>query len=215
MTNLAIIIITSAIAFIGILDLLKTFYNNKKMLGFAKEYLKTFKIFSNAYLKNNFDSELYEWLTYHSVKIQFQIGSYGIIAYRPPYENYIVHNYQIIINSLPEFRTSKIHKDNIYIIDAILIRYIGITEDMINSFRKNLFNPFVWLRIGMQNILTIPFQMFYWFGILNYSSILKIKDNILIKIISTLIIIIGLISSIVTITLGWTQFIKIWQSIIN
>ena len=187
------------------------------MLNFAIDYLNKFREFSKAYLdNNNFDSKLYEWLIFNSTKIQTQLGSYGVLAYRPPFANYMFENYQIIVNTLPKMRTGGVHNHDIMAVDDTLMRYIGMLGDIINSSRKNLFNPFIWLRIGIQNILTLPLQIFYWLGILSHSVLIKIKDNIFIKIISAIIIIIiGLIGSIVTITLGWQQFTKIIQSIIK
>jgi hypothetical protein len=215
MSKLQIIGIIIVIALIGIFDLSKLFYNKKKMLNFAIDYLNKFREFSNAYLDNNFDSNLYEWLIYNSTKIQTQLGSYGVLAYRPAFENYMFNNYPIILNTLPKMRNGRIDNQEIMAVDDCLMRYIGMSKDIINSSHKDLRNPFIWLRIGIQYILTLPLQIFYWFGILSHSLLIKIKDNTFIKIISVIIIIIGLIGSIVTITLGWQQFTRIIQSIIK
>ena len=206
--TIGIIIIT---ALIGIFDLLWQFYDKWKRHSFAVGYLNKFREFSTSYLLHqNFDSELYEWLTYNSVEMQIQLGNNGIIAYRPAFANYMINGYQIIVNTLPTVRTGTVHRADIAMVDDSLMRHIGRLEATMNRIRKKIFNPLLWLRVGIQNILTIPFWMFYLLGIFNYSVLAKIKDNMLIKIVSALIIIIGLIGSIITITLGWQKFIELF-----
>jgi hypothetical protein len=71
-------------------------------LEFAGEFRNRFVKYCNS---EGQDTETYNWLILNCNKMQTQMGKYGVYrAFRPPYENYIINNYPIVLNMIPEVR---------------------------------------------------------------------------------------------------------------
>lgn len=91
-----------------------------KKIEFADEYRYKFVEFANKYFQTydrysrsgDFDGELYVWLTMNVSKIQNYVGSFGVMSYKPAFQNYMINNYQIIINTIPKFREGQV--ENLY-----------------------------------------------------------------------------------------------------
>jgi len=75
-----------------------------KKIDFAEEYRNKFIEFSNKYFEtydrwsraDDFDGQLYVWLTINVSKIQGNLGPFGIMDYIAPFQTYSVSNYQIL-----------------------------------------------------------------------------------------------------------------------
>ena len=192
-------------------------YNElKKRKDFIFEFSSKLVEFSG---KPEFDNALYFWLTQNSVAIQSELGPYGIIAYKPPAADYMYPNYQIIVNLLPELRRAKTgtylfqdyetQREQASMCLDVLIRYSGVLEQWLKETRNDFHNPLVWLRQGFQTILLIPAYILYWFGILGTSTLRKLIGNSIIKGISVIVTLVGILSGLVTIAVGWDQSVNI------
>lgn len=190
-----------------------------KKIEFAGEYRKKFVEFANKYFKTydrwsrsgDFDGELYVWLTMNVSKIQSYVGSFGEMTYKPAFQNYMINNYQIIINTIPKFREGQVENFDVGAVDDCLLRYIGHLEEYSKDTRKNLRNPIVWFREGFKEIMSIPIFILSWFGIISNRTVSSIKNSLIYKVISGLIALVTLVSGIVTIIVGYDQtreFIK-------
>src|SRR5690554_5572672 len=81
-----------------------------KKIDFAGEYRNKFIDFANKYFENyshwnrseTFDYKQYAWLTMNGDKIQNDVGSFGIMSYKPAFQNYMINDYCIIINTIPK-----------------------------------------------------------------------------------------------------------------
>lgn len=82
--------------------------------------------------------------------------------------------------------------------------------------RKGIFNPFICFREGVRFILGLPVLVLYWSGFVSTRTISAARVSSVFKFISGVITLIGLISSIITILLGWNEaseiIIKVWKS---
>lgn len=187
-----------------------------KKIDFALEYRNKFIEFSNKYLATydrssrtgDFDGQLYIWLTMNVSQIQNYVGSFGVMSYKPAFQNYIVNNYQIIINTIPKFREGQIESFDIGAVDDCLLRYIGYLEEYSKDTLKNLKNPIVWFREGCREILSIPISILSWFGIISNRTVNSIKNNLIYKVITGLIALVTLLSSVVTIIVGYNQTLE-------
>lgn len=222
------------ISFIIILSILTVFiigfvqvYNRHnrvvKKIDFAGEYRNKFVKFSNKYFENydrwsrlgNFDGEQYVWLTMNVSRIQNYLGTFGIMDYIAPFQTYKVSNYQIIINTIPKFRDGSIKDFDVNSVDDSLLRYIGYLDEYQKDTQRNLKNPIIWFREGFREILSIPIFILSWFGIISNRTLNSIKDSLIYKVISGLIALVTLISSIVTIIVGYDQTLKFINTIIG
>lgn len=213
-------LIISGIMAIFIVGFVQVFNRHRrviKKIDFAGEYRNKFIEFANKYFERynrlsqsgNFDGEQYVWLTMNVNKIQNQIGTFGIMSYKPAFQNYMLNNYPIIINTIPKFREGKIESFDVGSVDDCLLRYIGYLEEYQKDTLRNLKNPIIWFREGFREILSIPILMLSWFGIISNRTLNSIKYSLIYKVISGLIALVTLISGVVTIVVGYDQTIEI------
>ena len=179
-------------------------YRNK-FIEFSDKYFQTYDRYSRS---GDFDGKLYVWLTMNVSKIQNYVGSFGIMSYKPAFQNYMINNYQIIINTIPKFREGQVEKFDVGGVDDCLLRYIGYLKEYSKDTLKNLRNPIIWFREGFRALLSVPIFILGWFGIISNRTVNSIKDSLIYKVISGLIALVTLVSSIVTIVVGYHQTVE-------
>jgi len=81
---------------------------------------------------------------------------------------------------------------------------IAITDE-----KKRLLNPIACLSEGIKAILLLPLSILHWCGLISSNSIKSASGNRIVKLLNFFIVIIGLVSAIFTIILGWDEFIRI------
>jgi hypothetical protein len=207
------IVISFIIGFVVVYKRLSRLVEN---IDFAGEYRNKFIDFANKYVKSydkgnhtgDFDGEKYVWLTLNVTKIQDQVGSFGVISYKPAFENYMINNYQIIVNTLPKFREGKIENFDVDAVDDCLLRYIGHLKDYKKDAIKNLKNPIIWFREGFKEIISLPLLVLYWFGIFSQRTIGFIMNSVIYKMVAGICAFIALISGLVTIIVGYEQSVE-------
>jgi hypothetical protein len=202
---------------IGWVRLLLDYRKLKQRRAFVDEYFDKFNQFANTYyMERRINQELYSWLTYKVTRIQSELGDYGVLAaYRPAFANYMLQDYPIIINTLPGMVRGTAYQSDVGTCIESLMRYMGAMDEGLDDFARQLRNPFIWLREGVRFITLLPILILHWSGLVGPSFVRRISNSALIKIISGSIVIVGLISSIVTIVLGWEQFINVTQSLLR
>lgn len=201
-------------------------------IGFIKEFMSLRKVIKDIdylagyneyyveYLNNhlNYDyyssgkgnkqaeNELHVKLISQAPKAQRLLMDAGLVDYEPPFRGYRVSNYPILVNTVQYLRNPSALTEEFKMLNTILIMQIARYEELYESIKANIFNPIVLLREGVQFFVTLPISLLYWTGIIQYSTQYKLSNNIIVKFINFLIIIIGLVSAVVTIVLGWEQF---------
>ena len=202
---------------IGFLTLRNQIVRIYKSLDFVEEFRTKFIDYCNS--RGN-DSEAYTWITLNSPKMQREMGAYGTYeAFKPPAANYMIKNYQIIMNMIPELRRY-IDMSNesmgtmfastidgyIKAIDEALLRYIGVLNEQEDNAKKRLGNPLLWLRTGVEEILALPLLLIAGFGLIGFSTVRRLQNNFFFQIFSVITTVIGLIAAIMTIVMGWDDF---------
>ncbi len=208
------IIIVSCILIIMIIGFIKERIElNEKMkeISFAKDFNNTFIAFIGSKIT---DMNKYQFLIYNSNKMQNLLGTQGILAsMKPPYANYILNNYPIILNGISDIKkyadigiSDNTINGYIQLVNDSLIRFIGSNEMNCEIREKNIYNPLVLFLAGIQFFINIPLSILQAFNILNDTD--TIKTNIIYRIVSGIIALITFISSIITIIFGWEEIIK-------
>ncbi len=212
-------IIAASIVFllllVGFISIRRDYKRLSDQTVLATEFLKKFTEYLNSQGK---DYSLYSWLIQKSPKLQIAMGQYGVMqAYSPPYSGVMYQNYQTVVNLLPEIRRE--FEDDIYLrnvrglreyanlIHESLLRYIGDLDDRLNDKIKELRNPVIWLREGGSWVLLLPLLIFHWLGLLGESLLKNIANNLLFRILSGIVTLLGLLSTIITIVVGWDSFV--------
>lgn len=221
MENLYIILVLLGIIILGFIVTIYKKRDIDKRYNFVKEYLDTTRIVGNLISDDKPINEQYTWLQYHVIKIQKELGPYGIIsAYKPAYADYYHRNYEIMLNGIREIKDLYVKQsskrqiiDLIMTIDDILLMYLGHLNTDISALGKKMLNPFILLREGLVVLITLPLRILYWSELINYASVEKLERSVIFKILSFVIYIITVLSSVLTLIIGYEDLMEIIKNI--
>jgi hypothetical protein len=210
---------------IGFISLLLRVRNLNEEHQQGTDFINTYREYCQSIMTQKEDYSLYQKLTMDAPLMQEKVGSLGVAHHWiPPFSRFAYSNYQLIINLLPEIRSklrSSLYGWNSLVneevagymstIDEVLLRYIGVLEKRQKFALNNISNPFIWLREGVQFFIQLPISVLYWSGLIRYATYNRLTDNFLIRVLNLLVIIVGLVSSIVTIVTGYNPFLDIFM----
>lgn len=195
-----------------------------KRTEFSKNYRDKFIELINGIMSETcFNQQLYYELTSEVKKMQYELGSDGIFAYvTDNLKGFSTRNYQLLVNFLPELRSAINECDSIIIMnrinrsaqdcDDMFIRHLGTLKESEKSIRRNLFNPFSCFSNGIKFIVSLPILLLHWFGFISDETTRRAKHNWIIKLLNIIVTLVGLISGLMSIIMGWSQF---WEIISN
>lgn len=215
MDRFNILAVIISLALVGLRKLIVDQRNIKQRQEFAMEFLNQMREYVDSRGKNY---EAYTWLIHRSNRMQLQMGSAGICAYRPPFQNYQIRNYPIIINMLPELRRefeSRLVSDSplvghyVNALQEAIVRYIGTLDDLEEQHSKEIRNPAIWLRGGIRTAIALPITILSWFGLISEGTLRAITRNLLFRALAAIVGVIGFVSAIISIVLGWKPFVAL------
>lgn len=204
-------------------------------LGFYRNYQRYVRVEINSdivclfrekfiqWCNGNFeDNQLYMKIISESPQIQNLIGNWGVGSIRPPFANYIIHEWHIIINGIPTIRQlsqnyiSK-HSVDEYVsfVDEALLHSIGAFKMQMDSLRPRLKNPITLFLDGLTTLILIPVFILAECGLLTKKTYDWIFNSAIIKAITFLTASIAFISAIVGLVTGWKQFIEMLQPLLS
>lgn len=207
------------IIIIGYIIKRKKLIKIQESTNFIIEYKNTLGEYLNKLVKNDFDNEKYNYLVAKSKKVQIEMGENAILAlYEDPLKGFRITNYQFIINFIPETLEFRCNINNIInrerfnqqIIwaSSMFDRHINDCNEQEEKIKQGIFNPFSCLSEAIRYILVFPINLLYWFGIISEKTTMKISTSMIIKLLGFLIGLVGFVSSVMGIILGWDEFIK-------
>lgn len=183
--------------------------------AFAKEFIDKFKQYLQSQGKNG---DAYGWMTFHSIKMQKDLGIHGIaVGYKPPGAYCLINNYPIIINMLPELHrtlrdqllssiTDSIAYEYAQTIEEVLIRHMGVLNEQSELLRRQLKNPIIYFREGVQLVLFIPFYLINWLDILSTDKLHGLVNKPVTKFFSGVVSLIAILASLVGLVVDWSNF---------
>ena len=221
MDRIIAVTIVIILLIVGLVRLFRRVKHVGEKIKSANEFYNKFSL----YLKSQGeDSEIYAWLIQKSPKIQSEMGAYGYLdSFRPPYANYVIRNYQIIVNIIPEIRREL--QDDSYLrnvqalneygalVQESLLRHLGVLSDKQEIEKQRLKNPIIWLSEGVSWVLLFPISVLSWVGLIGETIVRKITLNPLFKMIAGILTILGGFSTLMTIVVGWDSFINALNNI--
>lgn len=219
--NFYIILIIIALIIIGLVKQILLMRKTTKDLEELNEYSKIFAKFVDAIDKNKgFDNNSYNWLVSKSDRIQNMLGGLGIIDYQ--YMGIYYKNIAVLLNYLgdiPSIKTSIFSDEQLLNFQSqscqnAFIRFDGILNGFLEDYKKKLFNPFSCLARGIRTVISLPFKILNSIGLISNDSVEKISNGFIIKILGGILSLITIISAIVSIVVGWEEFIKIIEKIL-
>ena len=168
---------------------------------------------------NRTDLTAYQFLNQHLSKAQKYMGSIGILEkLRLPFEN-VYHVDVPVLALLSHIATNKEnnlpYNDYARMIDDTLTRAVGDHEDAIERLEKKIRNPFHCFYIGFNAIFSLPFiavsYMFTGENHIESNNVLRV----VMKVTATIIQALGLLSAVITIVIGWEDFLTIFLSLLD
>jgi hypothetical protein len=181
----------------------------RRRLDATTEYANTFAMAGQAYLGGSSDRERHQWLLLHLGELQHELGSAGIVRYKPPFANYIHTRYHILPNTLMAMPIGTAHEHDISSVHDLMVAHIGSLQHALTVQQAALRNPLVWSRTGVRLLVNSPLLALRWFGLLSDSVYSTLSDSWLAKAVTFAVTAVGLFGSVVTIVLGWSAFIQL------
>ncbi len=222
------ILVTLAVIIIGFIARVINAGNISKRREFTISFQNSFIELANGFFKTGrMSNDLYSKCIHDVDAIQAELGYDGIIAgYVDHLHGIKVQNYQLFVNIMPEIREAESMSGNSIMMERVsqligtcndaLQRHVGNLDRELDTERKGIFNPFICFREGVRFILGLPVLVLYWSGFVSARTISAARVSSVFKFISGVITLIGLISSIITILLGWNEvsdiIVRFWNS---
>ena len=171
---------------------------------------------ANIYFSDNKISDGdYEWLLVNVDEVNNMLGAAGSISYKPAFANYIHNNYQILINTLPQFKTRNgVEHDDISFIEALLKRFTGVLSKTIKDQQNDLKNPIKWFSEGISFLLSLPFAFLKSIGVLSASKYGRTTDSSIFKATAGVISLVSFIDAAYAVITGNSFTVQIIQSLI-
>jgi len=213
---MAILILVS-ILIIGFFKLILSLRTVNKNGNLLVEFTKKFIELANAYYSDeDFQNENYEYLLANVDEVNNLLGGAGVIAYKPAYANFMHNNYQILINTLPQFKSQMgPHQDDVTSLESILKRVAGVIKKEATAQISDLKNPLKWFSAGISSILSLPLTFLKSIGLLSNRSYNKVKTSGVFKFLIGIISLISFIDTIYTIFTGTSFSIQLIKLIIT
>lgn len=220
MDKLIPVFIVIGIMILGFIMKLIELNDAVKRIDFTNQYHNKFiRLISGIFLDKSFNQQLYYELTLDVKAMQYELGSDGVYSYvTDNLKGFSTSNYQALINFLPELRDVLNNQDNFVMMnrynqsakdcDDMFIRHLGSLNEFEKSIRKELFNPFSCFSDGVRFIVSLPILLLNWFGFISDEYTRKAKRSWFIKLLNFIIILIGLIGAVMSIILGWNEFLQ-------
>ncbi|EIM65473.1 hypothetical protein [Desulfobacter postgatei] len=216
MSNAIVFAVITGIGVYGLIMLLIKRRHYRFKYEFGIEFLNNLQKYWESSGK---DWDTYSWLIHRSNKMQGEMGGHGVThGYKPPYQNFIIKRYEIILNMIPELRkclendllrTNPLASQYFNALQESLVRYIGSIEDMETDLKKELKNPIKWFRHGVRDIVALPAYLLGWLGVISDLTVKRIVSSLLFSAISGIFALVGFVSAILTIVIGWDKFLEI------
>jgi hypothetical protein len=147
-----------------------------------------------------------------SPKAQAVMGKWGVMDYRPPFANYMHTNWPIILNGIPTIKQyaddglrSSLERQFAQMVDDALVRTIGDLENRQDSISNEIRNPIKLFSVGIAFIITFPVFLVAEFGLISISTYNWISNSFLTRAATFAVALVGFISAVVTIAVGWDQ----------
>ncbi|WP_156289488.1 hypothetical protein [Oceanobacillus salinisoli] len=216
---LQVILIIIGLIIIGLIIKFDDLIKLNKELTFIGDYNDKYVNYLNQYLytqnriRDEKEAELYTYLVKNAGKCQQLLGLLGYVDYRPPFAGYMIKNYQVIVNVVPSLRNPKGLSDEFQWVNNHLLMQISRHEEAISDRKREIVNPFSLLQEGVKFIVTLPITLLYWTGIIKYTTMSKLSNNIAVKFLNFIVIIVGLVGSVLTIVAGWDTVINIYNEL--
>jgi hypothetical protein len=212
METIIVIVLIFLFLLIGFIYFLRNIFSIKKKCDTTTQYAITL---TNFYNSRGVNRQEFIQLMKNATIIQDYLGSEGYVRAQMPFEhNMPIDHYSIIRDGIPQLNayftvglTSQADQIANYIAGTLYSK-IGSYENELSTYKNSMKNPIKLFLTGIQQIVLIPIYILSWIGLFSNKTINKISELFIFKLLSGMLALIGIISSIMTIILGWDDFLQ-------
>lgn len=201
--------------------------NLQRQIAFTIDFQNTFiELVEYLFAHGNLNTAAYGKFINDADAMQIELGADGIVEMYDPLKGIQIRHYQLIVNLIPELRTfSPMMRTNSIIVER-LNQIVGITDDALRrhcgnlkreyeGIRKDFYNPIICFGEGIRTILRCPGKILVWLGIIGGNSEQRFCSGMVFKIIGWIATLIGFVSAVMTIVLGWDQCISMLENLVK
>jgi len=187
----------------------------QKTIDYHNELME---LINSALEHGNIKQDLYIKLLEESGAMQRELGSDGLYAYmHDPLKRLTTSDYQLLANFFEEIRLYLSSERNDYIMrerfrslagscSDSFIRHGGTLIELHKLMLKQIINPFAWIFEGMKIIISLPILLLSTLGVVSAKGVEKARESWIIKMLGAIVTLAGIISSIMSIVMGWDEF---------
>lgn len=205
-----------ALCAIGLIAQLRAASSLASALAFATEYRERLHI-----LVNDADGHAYEWLTLNANRMQVEMGTQGLMTFKPPFAGHVIHNYPVVLNVLPELRkclSDRLLSNNLgqyaSLLDEALVRHQGSLIERHRQAIASAKNPIARLASGIRSVLSAPLWFLAAAGVLPRSFASRVAGSAFYRVLAGLVATVGFVSAVVGLVTGWGQFADILRKLV-
>lgn len=187
---------------LGVISITRRRTRHGDRLAFAAEFLERYLRLVADPARGDVD---YVWLMQRAVRMQSDLGDWGVISYKPPFGAYI-HNYPVVLNTLPQIGDRHIEPVMQRRVADQILMYSGTEQDRLAECQANLRNPIVWLRDGVRVILLVPAFVLWSLGLLSRTTLERLSQSTLLRFIAALIAMVSFIGTVIGLMVDWDGF---------
>lgn len=222
MDKIIIVAAIIVVCVIGLILKLKYIFDLNKRHEFVIEYHNKFVDLINGKMSGTFDQINYTWLMKNVHKMHAELGAIGYVNYVDKLHGIQATNHALLLNFLAEVQQeddirnpiiAKRMMDSAKTCSDMFIRHDGDLSEWKEETKKEVCNPFSLFGEGFRYIVHLPINCFYWLGLISLETAGKIKTNIFVKMIEKMFMLLSLLSAVVTIVIGWNEFVVIIDGI--
>lgn len=221
------VFVTIFIAIVGFVVKKKKCTELQKRIDFTIRFQSILVELADHFFEyGDFSTKAYDEYMESADAMQIELGDDGIISILDPLKNVQIKKYQLVLNLIPELRSfCHLVCSNSIVVER-LNQMVGTTDDALRRHVGNLkriceheaeesHNPFICFAEGIRTILRLPGKILVWLGLVGGSTEQKFCTGIIFKAIGWFATLIGFVSAVMTIVLGWNQCLEIIEKLMK
>jgi hypothetical protein len=164
------------------------------------------------------DATAYTELLSLSALLQEDLGPDAVTQFKPAFSNVFVDRYAALVNHVPalhyelniatvkDSRTVAVYCTSL---QEILLRAAAKLDLRLKAGSGRLRNPIVLILYGIRTILALPLWLLVWSGTIPTRKAESLASGFVVRLLTAMVFVVGLVGSLITITLGWSSFMAV------
>jgi len=172
-------------------------------MNFIDGYFSDFDNISQRYVARQQDRETMGRLLAGASRMQTLLGRAGIVGYQDRLRGYQINNYQVVPNTLSKIQNGQAIEADLHLVLTSIPMRRGELAGVLESLQAELKNPIKLILLGIRWVITLPLTLAQYAGVIGEPRYNALFSSWIVKFLTFVITLFGLLASVVTILLGW------------